>query len=154
MPRITCKTPSTGRPVGFYVAGLTNVFTTILEAPDFSTPDPSNVWPNRDPLDSARAIRPGEMFLVRPILCRNTSLTERWVEFQLLREGGVVISFFRVVVPALDTVEVPVQGLSLFKRVPGGANGDRLQARAQVNPLFDVWGAAEERLAAEHIGVV
>jgi hypothetical protein len=56
-------------------------------------------------------------------------------------------------VPLLESVELPIQGLSLFKRDAASTNGDRLQVRAQVNPHFRVWGAAEERLAAEHFGV-
>jgi len=67
-----------------------------------------------------------------------------------------VLSPGRVVVPALDTAYIAVQGRSLIKRSPSAtapAFGDRLQVRADVADALDVWLAAEERLAAEHIGV-
>jgi hypothetical protein len=109
----------------------------------------------RDPADGGRAIRPGEVFLLSALAVYNKTATARWVEVQLVTEAGVtVLSPGRVTVPALDTVYIPVQGRSLTKRDPGGANGDRLQIRAESASALDAWLSAEERLSAEHIGVV
>jgi hypothetical protein len=158
MPRITCKTPSSGRPLQITHVGVPTSFTTIADAPDFSVPDPGQAFPVRDPNDATRAIRAGEVFLLTPLAVYNKTTTARWIEVQLVTEAGVtVLSPGRVVVPALDTAYIAVQGRSLIKRSPSAtaaANGDRLQVRADVASALDVWAAAEERLSAEHIGVV
>jgi hypothetical protein len=130
-------------------------FLTLADAPDFSVPDPSLSFPTRDPADNTRAIRPGEIFLLTPLAVYNKTATARWVEVQLVTEAGVtVLSPGRVTVPALDSVYIPVQGRSLTKRLAAGTSGDRLQIRAEAANAVDVWGSAEERLSAEHIGVV
>lgn len=153
MARITCRTPSTGKPIHVYKNNVTTSYTTIAEAPDFSVPDPSNKFSTRDPHDATRAIRPGEIFFLTPIAARNKDSTTKWVEVQLILEDATTINFGKISVPAGDTVYIPVQGRSLFKRDAAGANGDRLQIRAEANSVFDVWAAAEEKLSNEHTGV-
>lgn len=154
MARITCRTPSTGKPIRVALNDIPNTFTSVSEAPDFSVPDTSNKFPNRDPLDITRAIRPGEHFFLTPLSAKNKDTVERWVEIQLLEEDGTVIEFGRVSVPPGDTAFIPLQGRSLFKRDPLAANGDSLQIRAEVGSVFDVWAALEEKLSSEHSGVV
>lgn len=154
MPRITCKTPSTGKSIIVSQANVVSTFTTIAEAPDFSVPDPSENYTTRDPLDNNRAIRPGEIFFVTPLAVKNKAVDIQWIEVRLYTEANTAIEFGRVNVPPGDTAFFPIQGRSLFKRNAGGINGDRLQVRAQANNMFDVWSAAEEKLSAEHIGVV
>lgn len=154
MARITCKTPSTGKAIILSQANVTTTYTTLAEAPDFSVPDPSENYSTRDPSDASRAIRPGEIFFVTPLSAKNKSANVVWIEVQLLTESNTSIEFGRVAVPPGDTAFIPVQGRSLFKRGAGGTFGDRLQVRAQANSIFDVWGAAEEKLSAEHVGVV
>ena len=154
MPRITCKTPSTGKAIIVSMTNVTNTYTTIAQAPDFSVPDPSQTYTARDPLDDGRAIRPGEVFFVTPITAKNKSAGLAWIEIQYLSESNTAIEFGRVTVPPGDTAFIPIQGRSIFKRIPAGTNGDRIQVRAQLNSVFDVWAAAEEKLSAEHIGVI
>ena len=153
MARITCKTPSTGRSIIVSQANVSTTFTSIAEAPDFSVPDPSENYTTRDPLDTNRAIRPGEVFFVTPLAAKNKSANVVWVEVRLYTEANNAIEFGRVDVPPGDTAFIPVQGRSLFKRDANGTNGDRLQVRAEANDVFEVWAAAEEKLSAEHIGV-
>lgn len=153
MARITCKTPSTGKPIIVSQANVATTFTTIAEAPDFSVPDPSENYPVRDPVDPSRAIRPGEVFFVTPLSAKNKSANVVWVEVRLFTEANTAIEYGRVAVPPGDTAFIPIQGRSLFKRVSAGTNGDRLQVRAETSNVFDVWTAAEEKLSAEHIGV-
>ena len=153
MARITCKTPSTGKSIIVSQSNVATTFTTIVEAPDFSVPDPSENYSARDPLDANRAIRPGEVFFVTPIAAKNKSANVVWVEVRLYTEANTAIEFGKIDVPPGDTAFIPVQGRSLFKRTAGGINGDRLQVRAEANNVFDVWAAAEEKLSAEHIGV-
>ena len=154
MARITCRTPSTGKPIRVILPDVGTSFTTIAEAPDFSLPDSSNKFETRDPVDISRAIRPGEIFFLTPLAARNKDTETRWIEIQLLTEDGVTISFGKVEVPAGDTAYIPLQGRSLFKRDPNAANGDRIQIKAQTVSVFDVWASAEEKLSNEHTGVV
>jgi hypothetical protein len=155
MPRITCQEPSTGRPLSISAANVGTSFATIADAPDFSVPDEAEDFPSRDPGDSTRAIRPGEIFFLTPLAARNkNTTTPRWVEVQIITEAGVTIACpGRVTIPPNDTVYIQLQGRSLLKRVPAGSNGDRLQVRAEATNSVDVWVAAEEKLSSEHIGV-
>lgn len=153
MARITCSTPSTGKPIRVTLESVNTTFTTVAEAPDFSVPDPSQRFSIRDPLNDDRAIRAGEVFFVTPLAAKNKSASTAWIEVRMLTENGSVIEFGRVSVPANDTVFVPIQGRSLFKNNSLSINGDRLQLRAQTLNSFDIWAAAEEKLLADHIGV-
>lgn len=154
MARITCKTPSTGRSITISLVDVPTTYTAIAEAPDFSVPDPSESFPNRDPNDDSRAIKPGEIFFITPIAAKNKSANTVWIEVRLRTESNTTIDFGRAKVPPNDTVFIPIQGRSLFKRNPSGANGDILEIRAQSNGAFDVWASAEEKLSSEHIGVI
>lgn len=154
MARITCKTPSTGRAINVTLSNVTTSYTVIAEAPDFSVPDPSDNFPIRDPADDSRAIRPGEVFFVTPLAAKNKTANVVWIEVRLVNEANTAVEFGRINVPPNDTAFIPVQGRSLFKRDANVATGDKLEVRAQANNVFDVWAAAEEKLASEHIGVI
>jgi hypothetical protein len=154
MARIICRTPSTGRAIRVSLKDVGTTFVTIADAPDFSVPDAAEQYSTRDPSDAARAIRPGEIFFLTPLSATNKGVSTQWIEAQLLAEDGTTIQFGRVEVPSGDTAFIPLQGRSLFKRTASGTNGDRLQIRAQSTTTFDVWAAAEEKLSAEHAGVV
>lgn len=154
MARITCRTPSTGKPLRIAENDVPTTFTVIAEAPDFSVPDTSIKFADRDPTDESRAIRPGEIFFLTPLAAKNKDSSERWLEVILVTEDSETIELGRVEVPAGDTAFIPIQGRSLFKRVANTATGDTLQVRAETNNSFDVWGAAEEKLSSEHSGVV
>lgn len=154
MARITCRTPSTGKPTRVSLVNVGTSLTTIIEAPDFSVPDASNKFTTRDPVDDSRAIRPGEIFFLTPLAATNKDTVTRWIEVILLTEDGTSVVFAKIKVPAGDTAYIPLQGRSLFKRAPSGANGDRIQVRAEVTNVFDVWSSAEEKLSNEHVGVI
>lgn len=159
MARITCRTPSTGKAQNIVYSNVPTNFTTIAEAPDFSVPDTSVKFAKRDPTDDGRAIRPGEIFFLSPLSAYNKDASNtRWIEVQFVSETGSTIQLARVEVPPNDTVFIPIQGKSLFKRDADGvdgatANGDRLQVRAEIETAFDVSAAAEEKLSNEHVGV-
>lgn len=154
MARITCRTPSTGRAIRISEANVSNTFITISEAPDFSVPDAASKYVDRDPLDLSRAIRPGEIFFLTPLSAKNKDTVTRWIEARLVTEDNTVIEIGTLEVPAGDTLFIPLQGRSLFKRVANGSIGDTLEIRAEVSNIFDVWSAAEEKLSSEHSGVV
>lgn len=153
MARITCRTPSTGKPIRVSMVNVTTSYTTIAEAPDFSVPDASIKFTTRDPLDETRAVRPGEVFFLTPLAARNKDSATKWIEVILLTEDGITVELGRAKVPAGDTAFIPLQGRSLFKRDPNASNGDRIQIRAESNSVFDVWASAEEKLSNEHVGV-
>jgi hypothetical protein len=154
MSRITCRTPSTGKPLRIAKDSVSNTFEVIAEAPDFSVPDASSKFSVRDPADNSRAIRPGEIFFLTPISAKNKDSADRWVEVILVTEDDVTIEIGKVEVPAGDTAFIPIQGRSLFKRTANNVTGDTLQVRCEVAGVFDVLAAAEERLSSEHSGVV
>jgi hypothetical protein len=154
MSRITCRTPSTGKPLRVAKDSVSNTFEVIAEAPDFSVPDASNKFSDRDPVDASRAIRPGEIFFLTPISAKNKDSADRWVEVILVTEDDVTIEIGKIEVPAGDTAFIPIQGRSLFKRTANNVTGDTLQVRCEVAGVFDVLAAAEERLSSEHSGVV
>jgi hypothetical protein len=153
MARIKCRTPSTGKAIRVSAASISNTFVSIAEAPDFSVPDASNKFDERDPLDPGRAIRPGEVFFLTPLAAKNKDNVTRWIETQVVTEDSITIELGRVEVPAGDTAFIPLQGRSLFKRTANNASGDSIEVRGEVTGVFDVWAAAEEKLSSEHAGV-
>jgi len=153
MARIICRTPSTGKPLSINLSNVGTEFTTIIEANDFSVPDTSSKYPVRDPLDTTRAIRPGEIFFITPLIARNKDTVTRWLEIRLVTEDGAIVDVAKVFVPTEDTIFVPLQGRSIFKRNANITAGDKIQVRAEVANIFDVWASAEERASNEHIGV-
>jgi hypothetical protein len=154
MSRIICRVPSSARPVAIRLFSVPTGWTTIAEARDFSVPDSGNQFPVRDPLDNTRAIRPGELFLLTPLIARNKTAVAAWVEVSILAENGTRFTLQRVFVPPNDAAVLAVQGLSLLKGLAVTVFGDRLQARAESSGRIDLAGAAEERPSSEHLGVV
>lgn len=153
--RIVTRTPSTGRPISATISDVPNVFTKLISSPDFSVPDPSGRFENRDPEDPAsRAIRGGEVFVLTPLAVRNKDTQTRTIEIRLKREDGEIFEFGEAEVPAKDTALIPIQGRSLTKLDPISNDGDAIEIRAETNNVFDVWLSAEERLANEHTGVI
>jgi hypothetical protein len=153
MARIKCRTPSTGKPLSIRLDNVSTTYVTIAEAPDFSVPDAAGNFPVRDPVDSTRTIKPGEVFFLTPMSARNKSANTAWIEVELYTESNVSVNFGRTRVPAGDTTFIPLQGRSLLKRDANTANGDIIQVRSQTANTFDIWVAAEEKLSSEHIGV-
>jgi hypothetical protein len=154
MARIVCRTPSTGKPLRIILNNVQSSFSTLAEAPDFSVPDTSNKFTERDPTDLARAIRPGEIFFLTPLAAKNKDSVDRWIEVILLTEDGTIVEFGRIEVPAGDTAFIPLQGRSIIKRDPDSTNGDSIVVRAEVSNIFDVWISGEEKLSGEHSGVI
>lgn len=150
MARITCRTPSTGKPLSIRLADVSNELTVIAEAPDFSVPDPSVRFPNRDPVDDSRAIRSGEIFFLTPLAAKNKGAEDATIEVFLITEDDLTIEIGKLEIPAGDTGFVPLQGRSILKRDPDSVFGDRIQIRASIPTVFDVWVSAEERLSSEH----
>ena len=156
MPRIYCRTPSTGKPLNLIYPNVTTSYATIplANAPDYSVPDPSEVYSERDPDFPSRAIIPGEIFFLTPLAAVNKSDVEQWVEVIFLTQDNVTIAAGRAVIPARDTAYIPLQGRSLIKTATEQpADGDRIRVRASAVDVIDVWVAADESPASQNIGV-
>jgi hypothetical protein len=126
----------------------------LANAPDYSVPDPSEVYSERDPDFPSRAIIPGEIFFLTPLSAVNKSDEEQWIEVIFLTQDNITVAAGRAVIPARDTAYIPLQGRSLLKTAteePG--NGDQIQVRASADDVIDVWVAADESPASQNIGV-
>ena len=154
--RITCRQPSTGKPVNFSNTNLGIDWYVLAEAPDFSVPDPSgSQYTNRDPLDSSRGIAAGEIFFLTPLVAKNNTASTQWIEVRFRSETGANNDAYgRITVPAGESVAIPVQGRSLVKRDYLSANGDILYVRAGTASSFHVWISANEQASAEHVGII
>jgi hypothetical protein len=156
MTRITCRQPSTGKPISIQYIGVGTGWINIAEAPDFSVPDPSGAtYPSRD-TDTSRGIAAGEVFFLTPLVAKNVTAGTDWIEVRFRPEGGTANNdaFGRITVPAGESVAIPLQGRSLVKRDATSANGDIVYIRAGNTASFHVWASANEQASAEHVGVV
>jgi len=149
MPRIKTDQPSSGKPLQLFIpsAGfVTDSFTTLAEAPDFSVPSTGDAGAVPDPADlSGRELRPGEVFLEAPLTCINTDTTTRWVELQILTQSNHAVPVTpQISIPPMEAVYLPIQGLRLLKYDFVVANGDRLQIRASNGSSIKIIGSAVE----------
>ena len=160
MTRIYTRTPSTGYPETLYFVDVPVTMTTLVgglsgaDAPDYSVPDPSNQYEQRDPLDPTRAILPGQIFFLTPISATNKSGSDETLNVQLVLEDGSTVSLGSAVVPAFDTAYIPINGRSLLKFDANAASGDQLQVSASTGNVFDVVVSAELAPASQNLGNV
>jgi hypothetical protein len=158
MARINTDLPSSGKPIQIFIPPATNSgfvntsWFTILEAPDFSVPGTGDTGATPDPLDSSRELRPGEVFLETPLAVSNTTSTSHSVEVQVVLQGGstTVPLIIPTLVPAGETIYLPIQGLRLLKTNFAAANGDRIQIRSSNAASLKIFGSASELGAADH----
>lgn len=161
MARITCRQPSTGKPINIRYESVPDTFVTIAEAPDFSVPDPSeSQYPGtayRDPTNSSRGIAAGEIFFLTPLIVKNKTGGSCIIEVRFIAEGNTASvvndALGATLIPAGESVAIPLQGRSLIKRTPATANGDLIQVKSSVSGACDVWASANEQASAEHVGV-
>jgi hypothetical protein len=160
MPRINTDQPSSGKPLLLYIPASANsgfvntTWSTIAEAPDFSIPASGDDGVTVDPADSGRELRPGQVFFETPLQAVNTTATTRWVELQMLLQGTsgqAIPASPRVLVPAGESVYLPIQGLRLLKTdLTNTQPGGRLQVQAEVGDAIKVLGSAVELEAETH----
>lgn len=132
----------------------TNAFETLIEAPYFSVPsEVDDETAVLDPADAERELRPGQVFFQTPLYLTNKSGSDVVATVQIVREGGAVFNLaFEQVIETRDTLPVPTQGVSLFKRnlaLPANA-ADLLQIRINAANAVDVVCTYSEREALGH----
>lgn len=154
--RITCRQPSTGKPINYRAEDVGTSWINIAEAPDFSVPDPSgSQYTSRDPGDTSRGIAAGEIFFLTPLVAKNNTASTQWIEVRLRSETGANNDAYgRITVPGGESVAIPLQGRSLVKRNYVSANGDTLFIRAGAASSFHVWISGNEQASAEHVGAI
>ena len=160
MTLIRTDQPSSGKPLLLFIptsdnSGFVNTtWQTLAEAPYFSIPSSEDTGIVEDPSDSTRELRPGEIFFEAPLGVVNTTATARWVQLRVVLEGtsGQQINLIpQVVVPAGETIYLPIQGLRLLKtNLANSEDGGRLQIQAEVNNALTVFGSAVELEAQTH----
>lgn len=160
MPRIKTDQPSANKPVLLFIPTASNggfvptTWGTIAEAPDFSIPTLGDVGVVLDPADASRELRAGSLFFETPLAVTNTTSAARWVEVQMLLQGvsGQAIPVApQIIVPALETLYLPIQGLRLLKTdLASTGPGGRLQVRAEVGDALTILAAAAESEAEDH----
>lgn len=125
----------------------------LVEPDYFSIPLEDEDTAVLDPADTSRELRPGEVFVKTPMWVTNETASSAQVYLRLVREGGTQrVLVNGLIVPAGDTLFVPINGLSLFKRdLASPANaGDRLQAYASTTGALSVAFSYSMREAVEH----
>jgi len=150
MARINTRLAATAQPVRIALVGVPTVWTTILEANDFSVSDPNVDWPERDPVDDDRRIQPGYALILAPLMMHNTSGASCWVEVRTMTESGDEVNQLHIEIPSLDTYMHPAPGQQLLKLDLSTANGDRMQIRAQTAGVIHLTSAAAEGSAEQH----
>jgi hypothetical protein len=154
MTRITTNQAATARPQLITVANVPTTWTTVLEPHDYSVPDTTGTWPERDPADATRRIQPGQALIEAPLLFWNKSVdTAHVVEVRIVTEAGAIVQQVSVSIPPLETYSHPAPGQILTKRTIASSNGDRLQIKAAAANAIDFtssasFGAAEQDLPA------
>ena len=150
MARINTRLAATAQPVRIAFEGVPTAWTTILEANDFSVPDPNQDWPERDPDNPNRRIQPGYALVLAPLMMHNTSGASCWVEVRTMTESGDEVNQLRIDIPSLDTYLHPAPGQQLLKLDLSTATGDRMQIRAQTAGVIHLTSAAAQGSAEKH----
>jgi len=154
MTRINTDQAATARPELVALADIPTGWVTVVEANDYSIPDTTGKWPERDPLDSTRRIQHGQALVEAPLMFYNKDPnTDHLVEVRILTEGGDSIQQLSVRIPPLETYAHPAPGQILTKKQIGTTSGDALQVKADASGAIDMttaasFGSAEQDLPA------
>ena len=143
MTRIITDQAATARPQLVTLKDVPTAWTTVLEPNDYSVPDTTGTWPERDPDDDTRRIQPGQALIEAPLLFYNKdTAAPRVVEVQIVTEAGVAVQQVNVSIPPLETYSHPAPGQLLTKRDKDSTSGDRLQVKATEENTIDFTCAA------------
>jgi len=157
MPRIFTDDPASGAPRRVAFDKLTpGVETTLYECPDFSTPvtddeDSDSIVTDPD-TGFERQIVPGEALFVTPLNVSNNSAAPSKIRLWLQLENGTKLPYVNwVSVPANETIQIGINGLSLLKLGgPTSSLGDQLIAETEANSDLAVFAMLNEQVAPSH----
>jgi hypothetical protein len=149
--RHTVRQAGAAVPRPIFVEAIGTAWQTILEAPDFSVPDPQRRFAtDRDPADAERRIQPGFALIEAPIMFHNGSLNAVSVEISILREDDVRVLQAVIRITAGETYLHPSPGQRLLKLDTNSAEGDRLQVKASEAGVVSVTSTGSEGAAEQH----
>lgn len=138
-------------PISIVTGPIGDVWETVLEAPDFSVPDPQVRWADdRDPEDDERRIQPGFALIEAPMMFYNPGPQDVTIEIAILREDAVRIQQASIEIAANETYLHPAPGQRLLKMDPTSTNGDRFQVRCSVGGQVRLTSTASEGAAEQH----
>lgn len=138
-------------PRTIFRSAIGTAWETILEAPDFSVPDPQRRFAGaRDPDDAERRIQPGFALVEAPIMFHNASPDAVTVEIAILPEDGVRVVQAVIRITTGETYLHPSPGQRLLKRDTDSTDGDRLQVRASAAGVVSVTSTGSEGAAEQH----
>lgn len=149
--RYTVRQAGAAVPKSIFVASIGTVWQTVLEAPDFSVPDPQLRWANdRDPADNERRIQPGSALVEAPMMFFNPGPLFLVLDISILREDGVRVAQAQIEIENGETYLHPAPGQRLLKTDLTSANGDRFQVKASVAGQLRLTSTASEGAAEQH----
>lgn len=149
--RQTVRQAGAAVPVRILVESLGTDWQTVLEAPDFSVPDPQRRFPGaRDPADAERRIQPGFALIEAPMMFFNGGTGTVTLEVSILREDGTRVRQAVIGIVSQETYLHPAPGQRMLKRDPDTAHGDRMQVKASAASTVQLTSTASEGAAEQH----
>ena len=149
--RYTVRQAGAAVPKSIAIESIGTVWETILEAPDFSVPDPQLRWPtDRDPADNERRVQPGFALVEAPIMFYNNSLDTVTVEISILQEDDTRVVQAVIQITTMETYLHPSPGQRLLKLNKDSSNGDRLQVKASTAGVVSITSTGSEGAAEQH----
>lgn len=118
--KITCRSIASGKP-NSVLFNIINSDAVLLTSNYYSVPDTSNRYPDRDPVDSTRGLRPGQFYITAPVFLHNLSSSKAEVIVCILQDVDsqavdLSTSLGRYDVLPNSTVAVEVFGRSVVNR--------------------------------------
>jgi hypothetical protein len=172
--RIYTDQPSSGLSYPIRIkqsAADANTWITLCQAPDFSVPLEDDQYSVIDPEDSTRAIVPGEILIMTPLIITNHATNAATFSMRIVEEGNGTEEVMLTpdegltVLPG-KSIQFPLQGQSLIKAnrtAMGGefgtgainasllsAYGEALEIKFSVANKFSVVGTVAESILAAH----
>jgi hypothetical protein len=149
--RQTVRQAGAAVPVRILVESLGTDWLTVLEASDFSVPDPQRRFPGaRDPADDERRIQPGFALIEAPLMFFNGGTSAVTLEVSILREDGTRVQQAMIGIISQETYLHPAPGQRMLKRDPATAHGDRMQVKASAANAVQLTSTASEGAAEQH----
>jgi hypothetical protein len=152
MPTIRTDQPSTGKPAAVRLSTLSDAGrTTLYECPNYSIPvreDEGIIVEDADGLE--RQIVDGEALFITPLNVTNNATAPGDIRLIIVSQDGEEFIYINwISVPAGETVQLPVQGLSLLRQ-NNPPVGDTLQVEVSAGSDLSVYAMVSEAEAGTH----
>ena len=153
--------PSTGKSIILSKRNVPITWYTLYETAHYSIPLTGETPRYADESDADRELLPGEAFISSPLLVTNKDSSHTVsVDVRIINECSVLdvpddSEYAITIVKNLrigknESVQVPIQGMSLLKSKFDTFYGSRLQVKASLADALDVYGSAVESSYPDH----